>query len=129
MPATPQSSFAIRLKGELPPTPPIPALAQTLACRWAPLGFFERCRAVYGSRFTLYPLNLPPVVLLSDAGDIRQLLAAPASVLHPGKGGQALMPIVGEHSFMLHDEEQHASGRRAVMPAFSRSAAEAHAEI
>jgi cytochrome P450 len=129
MPLIPHSSLATRLKRELPPTPPLPALAQTLACRWAPLGFFERCRAVYGSTFTLYPLDLPPVVLLSDAEDIRQMLAAPASVLHPGQGGQALKPIVGQDSFMLHDEESHASGRRAIMPAFSRSAAEAHAEI
>jgi cytochrome P450 len=129
MPAIPQSSLAARLKGELPPTPPLPALAQTLACRWAPLGFFERCRALYGTTFTLYPLGLPPVVLLSDAEDIRQMLAAPASVLHPGEGGQALTPIVGHDSFMLHDEDQHANGRRAIMPAFTRSAAEAHAEI
>lgn len=129
MPAIPFSSLTTRLKHELPPTPPLPALAQTLACRWAPLGFFERCRTVYGSTFTLYPLDLPPVVLLSDAEDIRQMLAAPATVLHPGQGGQALTPIVGQDSFMLHDEESHASGRRAIMPAFSRSAAEAHTEI
>jgi cytochrome P450 len=129
MPAIAQSSLAIRLRRELPPTPPLPSLAQTLACRWAPLGFFERCRSVYGSRFTLYPLDLPPVVLLSDAQDIRQVLAAPASILHPGEGGQALTPIVGQDSFMLHDEGPHASGRRAIMPAFSRGAAEAHAEI
>lgn len=129
MPIVPPSSLAIRLKGGLPPTPPLPALAQTLACRWAPLGFFERCRDLYGSTFTLYPLDLPPVVLLSDAEDIRHMLAAPASVLHPGEGGQALMPIVGPGSFMLHDEEPHASGRRAIMPAFARGAAEAHAEI
>jgi cytochrome P450 len=129
MPAIAQSSLAIRLRRELPPTPPLPSLAQTLACRWAPLGFFERCRALYGTSFTLYPLDLPPVVLLSDAEDIRQVLAAPASVLHPGEGGKALMPIVGHDSFMLHDEEPHASGRRGIMPAFSRSAAEDHAEI
>ena len=129
MPLIPQSSLAIRLKRDLPPTPPLPSLAQTLACRWAPLGFFERCRDLYGSSFTLYPLDLPPVVLLSDAEDIRQVLAAPASVLHPGEGGQALAPIVGEHSFMIQDEGLHANGRRAIMPAFTRSAAEAHAEI
>jgi cytochrome P450 len=129
MPVSHHSSLAIRLRGELPPTPPLPSLAQTLACRWAPLGFFERCRDLYGTSFTLYPLDLPPVVLLSDAQDIREMLAAPASVLHPGEGGQALTPIVGRSSFMLHDEEQHADGRRAIMPAFSRGAAEAHAEI
>jgi cytochrome P450 len=129
MPVSHHSSLAIRLRGELPPTPPLPSLAQTLACRWAPLGFFERCRDLYGTSFTLYPLDLPPVVLLSDAQDIREMLAAPASVLHPGAGGQALTPIVGQSSFMLHDEEQHADGRRAIMPAFSRGAAEAHAEI
>jgi cytochrome P450 len=126
---TKSSSIAIRLKGDLPPTPRIPAIAQTLACRLAPLGFFERCRAIYGDKFTLYPQDLPPVVFLSNAEEIREMLAAPASVLHPGEGGRTIAPIVGDSSFMLLDEDGHARGRRAILPAFTRSAAETHAEI
>jgi cytochrome P450 len=94
-----------------------------------PLGFLERCRAAYGDKFTLYPLDLPPVVFLSDIEEIREILVAPASVLHPGEGGRTLAPIVGDTSFMLLDEDEHASGRRAVLPALTRSAAETHAEI
>jgi cytochrome P450 len=123
------SAISIRLKGDLPPTPPMPAIAQTLACRLAPLGFFDRCRAVYGDKFTLYPQDLPPVVFLSNAQEIREMLAAPAAVLHPGEGGRTIAPIVGDTSFMLQDGDAHASGRRAILPAFTRKAAETHAEI
>lgn len=102
---------------------------QTLACRLAPLGFFEFCRKAIGDTFTIYAWDLPPVVMLSNGDDIREMLAAPASVLHPGEGGQTLAPIVGNSSFMLQDEQEHLNGRREIVPAFGRGAAELHAEV
>jgi cytochrome P450 len=48
------------------------------------------------------------------------MLAAPANVLHPGKGGAKIAPIVNDNSFMLLDEDEHLSGRRAVLPALQK---------
>lgn len=111
----------IRIKGELPPTPPLPGSIQTLWCRWMPLGLFDWCRRNLGDRFTLYPLDIPPVVFFSKPADIRAVLNAPSSVLHPGAGGGAIAPIVGPSSFMLHDADEHMRGRRAILPSFSAS--------
>jgi cytochrome P450 len=116
----------IRVKGDLPPTPPLPASVQTLACRWMPLGLFEWCRRNLGDRFTLYPVDLPPVVFLSSPADIRAVLGAPSSLLHPGAGGNAIAPIVGARSFMLQDSDEHMLGRRTILPSFSASAIEEH---
>lgn len=115
-----------RIKGDLPPTPPLPSSIQTLWCRWKPLSLFEWCRRNLGDRFTLYPVDIPPVVFLSKPADIRAVLNAPSSVLHPGAGGSAIAPIVGLSSFMLHDAGEHMRGRRAVLPSFSASVLDEH---
>jgi cytochrome P450 len=118
-----------RLKGELPPSAPIPAALQTLACRWWPIAYLERCRARYGSRFTIYPVDMPPLVFLSDPDDIREMIAAPPTVLHPGAGSTVIAPLIGAGSFMLREEDEHKYGRSAIMPAFHRKVIEGHIEM
>jgi cytochrome P450 len=39
------------------------------------------------------------------------------------------MPIVGENSFMLQDEDRHLDGRKTVLPAFHNKAIEQHARL
>jgi cytochrome P450 len=120
-------SVLMRVKGDLPPTAPLPGSVQTLVCRWMPLALFEWCRLHLGDRFTLYPVDLPPVVFLSNPADIRAVLSAPTSVLQPGAGGSAIAPIVGPRSFMLHDADEHMRGRRTILPSFGASALAMHA--
>ncbi len=129
MPFTNSAPLIARLKRELPPTAPIPSALQTLGCRWWPFTYLERCRARYGSRFTVYPVDMPPLVFLSDPKDIRAMVAAPATVLHPGAGGTVIAPLIGERSFMLCDEDEHRYGRSAVMPAFHRKVVQGHATM
>ncbi|MHB8241949.1 MAG: cytochrome P450 [Solirubrobacteraceae bacterium] len=124
----PLTTTVIRAKRELPPSPPLPGSIQTLLCRWMPLGLFEWCRIHLGDSFTLYPVDLPPVVFLSHPAEVRAVLNAPTSVLQPGAGGATIEPIVGGCSFMLHDSDEHMLGRRTILPAYSASAVEKHTE-
>jgi cytochrome P450 len=121
--------LSIRLKRELPPTAPIPALVQTVACRRIPLSYFEWCRTRHGNTFTMYPVDMAPVVFLSNPRDIHTVLTAPANVLHPGAGGTAIAPIVGKGSFMLQEEDEHLAGRRTTSPAFTASAVRGHRDM
>jgi cytochrome P450 len=125
MPPT-TSSMAIRLKGELPPSGPLPATLQTLGCRWVPFFYLEQCRSRLGGRFTVYPLDMPPLVFLSDPREIRAVLTAPASSLHPGAGATVIAPLIGERSFMLLEEDEHICGRRAINPAFHQRMVRTH---
>jgi cytochrome P450 len=68
---------------------------QSTAFWTRPLAFLERCRARFGSRFTLRLLGSPPFVILSDPDDIKEVFTAPPDVLHPGEGAAVLAPIVG----------------------------------
>jgi cytochrome P450 len=109
-----------RIRRDFPPTMPIPSPLQTVACqRWF-FSYIERCRARYGSRFTVYPMDMPPLVFLSDPGDVQEMIAAPPTALHPGAGGALLAPLIGVRSFMLCEEDAHKLGRSAVMPVFHR---------
>jgi cytochrome P450 len=101
---------------ELPPGPRTPL--QTLGFWARPLSFLERCRARYGSRFTLKLLGTPPLVMVSDPEEIKQVFTAPADVLHPGEGARLLEPIVGPRSVILLDEGAHMEQRKLLLPAF-----------
>jgi cytochrome P450 len=121
-------SLAVRFRRKMPPSAPLPAAAQTLACRRRPLEYLCWCHSRYGDRFVVYPVDMPPLVFLSDPAEIHAVLTAPADVLHPGAGGAILAPLVGKRSFMLCEEAEHLHGRRAAMPAFTRVAVAARAE-
>ena len=102
----------------LPPGPRFPKTLQSTAFWTRPLAFLERCRARYGSRFTLHLLGSPPFVILSDPDDIREVFTAPPDVLHPGEGARVLAPVVGQNSVILLDEDAHMEQRKLMLPAF-----------
>ncbi|HEY4812708.1 MAG TPA: cytochrome P450 [Solirubrobacteraceae bacterium] len=103
---------------ELPPGPRMPALLQTLGTWSRPTAFLERCRARYGKRFTQRLVGQPPLVMICDPDEIKQIFQAPPDVLHPGEGARILEPIVGAHSVILLDEEPHLEQRKLLLPAF-----------
>jgi cytochrome P450 len=96
--------------------------------RW-PFGLFERCRALYGARFTLEVVGFPPLVFLSSEADVKTLLAASTDALCPGRGGAVIEPIVGPSAFMLQDGEEHMSGRRAILPLLRKDRVEQYAAV
>jgi cytochrome P450 len=112
----------------LPPTTPLPALVQTLACRLRPLAYLEWCRTHLGERFVVYPIDMPPLIFLSNPNDIKAVFAAPPDVLHPGIGAALAEPLFGESSFMLQEGSAHMNVRSAIAPAFRRHVVQGHAE-
>jgi cytochrome P450 len=83
-----------------------------------PLAFLETCRRRYGKRFTLRLPFAPPFVMITEPDQIKQIYTAPADVLHPGEGARVLLPIVGEKSVLLLDEDAHMEQRKLMLPAF-----------
>jgi cytochrome P450 len=112
----------------LPPSPPLPSLLQTVACRWRPFDYVQACRARYGERFAIYPVEMPPLVFLSNPLDVRAIITASPDTLHGGGGGSAMEPLFGASAFMLHEQAEHSSVRNAIMPAFDRTTVQGHAD-
>jgi cytochrome P450 len=103
---------------QLPPEPRMPALLQSLGFWSRPTAFLERCRARYGTPFTIRLVGQPPLVMISDPEQIKQIFQAPPDVLHPGEGAKILEPVVGTHSVILLDEGPHLQQRKLLLPAF-----------
>ncbi len=112
-----QSSTVSRQWG-LPPTAALSSVIQTAACRLRPLESLEWCRKRLGPRFTITPIDMPPLVFLTEPGDIRAVVTAPLTVLHSGVGAAVTAPLFGATSFMLCEEDERMNGRDAITPAF-----------
>ena len=110
----------------LPAGLPLPNMAQTLIFWRRPLAYLEHCHRLYGPCFTLRPMGHPPLVFLSNHEEIKALIAAPPDCLHPGAGAAAITPIVGSTSFMIHDENRHLHGRKAILPSLHAKAIQQH---
>jgi cytochrome P450 len=106
------------MNDNLPPGPRMPALLQTLGVWSRPTAFIARCRARYGSRFTVRIVGQPPSVMISDPEEIKEVFLAPPDVLFPGRGAKILEPLVGRHSVILLDGEAHLEQRKLMLPAF-----------
>jgi cytochrome P450 len=96
----------------------MPVLLQSLGNWSRPTSLIERARARYGSRFTLRQLGFPPIVMISDPDEIKEVFTAPPDVLHPGQGARILEPVLGSNSVILLDEAPHLRQRKLLLPAF-----------
>ena len=96
----------------------MPVLLQSVGFWSRPTAFLERCRARYGTPFTVRLTGQPPLVMISDPEQIKELFQAPPEVLHPGQGAKILEPVVGANSVILLDEGPHLQQRKLLLPAF-----------
>ncbi len=106
-----------RSETPLPPGPSVPKVVQMAATWTRPAASLERLRP-YGKRITTRLPFQPPFVMLWDPADIKEVFTAPADVLHPGEGARILEPLIGRHSVILLDEDEHLEQRRLLLPAF-----------
>jgi cytochrome P450 len=114
------STLRRRARRDLPPGGLHPSLLQTLSARFAPYAYFEQCHRRLGDRFTLYPMDHPPIVMLANPHDIEAVNMSDPCELHPGEGAKMIEPVVGGSSFMLLEGDEHMSARRAITPAFQQ---------
>ena len=87
------------------------------------------CQARYGDTFTLHFVGLGPLVFTSDPEGIREVLLDSGERLHAGEGNLPLRPILGPHSLLLLDGEQHLAQRRILLPLFHGARIPAYGEI
>ncbi len=106
------------MKSQLPPGPRMPTALQTLGFWSRPTTFLESARRRYGHRFSFRLVGQPPLVIISDPQEIKEVFQAPPDVLHPGEGARILEPIVGANSVILLDEQPHLEQRKLMLPAF-----------
>ncbi len=107
----------------LPPGYRWPPLLQSVALLRFRHQFVPHLRRRFGDAVSL---RLVPdrrwLVLLADAGAAREVFAGEPGVFRAGEANALLEPVMGRHSLLLLDEEEHRRARRLLMPAFTASA-------
>lgn len=101
----------------LPPEPPVPMAVQTAFWIQRPTELMQLLSRRYGSAFTL---ALAPfrIALFSDPESIRTIFAAKPDEMHAGEVNRILRVLVGQHSVLLLDGQEHLRHRKLLMPSF-----------
>lgn len=76
----------------------------------------------YGPVFRMRLFPERNVVSIADPADIRAVFSGSVKVFHAGEGNQVLKPIMGAHSVLTTDEDEHRRIRKLLMPPFNGAA-------
>jgi cytochrome P450 len=115
--------------GHLPPGPRTPALAQTILFLVARRRTHLRLRERYGDTFTTRIAGDRLVVTLTRPEHIREVFAGSPTVFHAGDGNAILRPVMGAHSLLITDEDEHLRARKLLMPAFNGAALRGYGDL
>jgi cytochrome P450 len=109
-----------------PPGPRLPAIAQGAMFVFRIVPFFARCRAKYGSTFSLRLPTQPPIVVFSDESPVREIFSLRPEDVSVGAAIDWMHPFVGRSSLLLMDGDRHLRERRLLMPPFHQSRMQAY---
>lgn len=101
---------------KLPDVPKLNYFRQTLEWIFDPIGFMERCQNSCGPDFTTKLLK--GYAFFSDPLAIQEILTANPHKFDSGKASGLLKPLVGDHSVLLLDGDEHRRMRQLLMPPF-----------
>jgi cytochrome P450 len=117
------------MEAGLPPGPQ--ALGRKQAVTWIrrPGDLLDECSQRYGDPFTLHLWRLPPIVVLSDPGAVRDVFRGDPQVLRSGEANAALQAALGTRSLLLLDGSEHLRERRMMLPPFHGERMRAYGEL
>jgi cytochrome P450 len=102
----------------LPPGPPLPAWAQTLAFILAGRRFLAACERHYGGAVTLSTIFDRRFVMIFDPAMVKELFQAPHEQVNAGEANALLGPLLGERSVLVLDGAEHLRHRKLMLPPF-----------
>jgi cytochrome P450 len=124
----PEASTVTTRQPSLPPGTRLPRLAQSALWALYPGALSRYCRRRFGPTFTLRPLGIGDVVVLTQPEAIGEVFTGDRDVLRAGEANSVMGPIVGRHSLLTLDGERHIRHRRLVSPSFHGEAVRAYGE-
>ena len=102
-----------------PPEPRLPKLVQFLLIWYRPIPFLHWCERRLGKCFAVHAPPFGRLVYLADPADIKRVFTGDPAQFHAGDANAFVMePILGKHSLLVLDEEEHLSERKLLLPHF-----------
>ena len=100
----------------LPPGPRMPVALQTAIWVRRAQWLLGECAARFGDVFTLNIAHEGTWIVLSNPEHIKQVFTGDPRTFHAGEGNRILLPLLGEHSLLLLDEDAHMEQRKLLLP-------------
>jgi cytochrome P450 len=115
--------------GSLPPGPRMPVALQTMIWARHAQWMLSQCAARFGETFTLRIVHEGTWVMLSNPEHVKQVFTGDPKVFHAGEGNRILLPVLGEHSLLLLDEDEHMQQRKLLLPPFHGKRMQRYGEL
>jgi cytochrome P450 family 135 len=114
----------------LPPGPPLPTAVQSLAL-WTWIDrYLEACRRRYGPVFTTRIAPMGTLVYVTDPAEIKRIFTGDTSVFHAGEANATVLgKVMGQHSVLILDEDEHLRQRRRMLPPFHGESVRRYGEV
>jgi cytochrome P450 family 135 len=113
----------------LPPGPAMPPALQTAIWFRRAQWMLAQCAARFGETFTLRILHEDPWVMLSNPEHVKQVFTGDPKIFHAGEGNRILLPVLGAHSLLLLDEDEHMQQRKLLLPPFHGTRMQSYREL
>src|SRR4051794_4466991 len=102
----------------LPPGPRLPGAVQSVWMVTAQANVEDRLQRRYGDVFRLHGMGFKHLIILSNPEHVKDLFKTDPRVAHAGEGNRILKPILGDHSVLVLDEDEHMRQRKLMLPSF-----------
>jgi cytochrome P450 family 135 len=101
---------------KLPPGPRMPGVLQTGIWVRHAQWLLSQCARRFGDAFRLQIAREGTWIVLSNPEHVKQVFTGDPRVFHAGEGNRILLPVLGEHSLLLLDEDAHMEQRKLLLP-------------
>jgi cytochrome P450 len=112
----------------LPPGPRLPRLVQTALWASYPGALSRYCQRRIGETFTLRPLGIGDVVVVTRPEAIKEVFTGDREVFRAGEANAVMGPMVGANSLLLLDGERHLRHRKLLTAPFHGDSVRAYGE-
>jgi cytochrome P450 len=114
---------------ERPPEPRLPKPIQFVLIWRRTIPFLESCRRRLGDTFAVYCPPFGRLVYVADPADIKRVFTGDPAQFHAGEANAHLMEqVLGKHSLLVLDEDEHLRERKLLLPHFHGESVRRYAE-
>src|SRR3954451_13239029 len=112
-----------------PPQPRMPKLAQFALMAFRTIPFLEWCHRRLGDCFAVW---MPPwgrLVYIADPDEIKRVFTGDPKQFHAGEANALVLErVLGSHSLLVLDEDEHLAERKRLLPHFHGESVRRYAE-
>ena len=118
------------MRTHLPPGPRLPGVVQAARFSRDPVGYLQGNRRRFGDVFTIPFPAFGRLVYVADPALVKQVFTGDPAVFHAGEAnGRALEPILGRHSLLTLDGDEHMRQRKLLLPPFHGEAVRRYRDL